>query len=187
VIMECLKTHTVAHLRECSRCGQQLPITHFQAQPYRNGQRRRQCRVCRQVTVEAWRLRHKEYDNEHKREYRLKRITANPVLEMLKGAQSRAKKQGIPFDLTLSDLVVPVACPVLGIVLSKRHGKGSCPASPSLDRVIPDHGYVRGNVHIISMRANRLKSNATIDDLEAVLAYMKRVTSSPSRPAPLPP
>jgi hypothetical protein len=46
--------------------------------------------------------------------------------------------------------------------------------SPSIDQIVPGGGYVPGNVRIISWKANRLKSNATIDDLEAILAYMKK-------------
>ena len=46
--------------------------------------------------------------------------------------------------------------------------------SPSLDRIRPQLGYVAGNVRVISNRANHLKSNGTISEFEAVLAYMKR-------------
>jgi hypothetical protein len=42
-----------------------------------------------------------------------------------------------------------------------------------LDRIIPELGYVPGNVKIISMRANRIKTNATIEDIKNVLLYLK--------------
>ncbi len=44
----------------------------------------------------------------------------------------------------------------------------------TLDRVVPSLGYVKGNVRVISFRANRLKNNATIDEIRAILAYMER-------------
>lgn len=45
--------------------------------------------------------------------------------------------------------------------------------APSLDRLVPALGYVRGNVRVISHRANRLKGDALIEEIEAVLHYMK--------------
>ena len=45
--------------------------------------------------------------------------------------------------------------------------------TPSLDRFVPNLGYVKGNIRVISFRANRLKSDATIDEMRQVLAYME--------------
>jgi hypothetical protein len=42
-----------------------------------------------------------------------------------------------------------------------------------LDRINPEKGYVIGNVNWISGRANRIKYNATIYELESILSYMK--------------
>lgn len=38
--------------------------------------------------------------------------------------------------------------------------------SPSIDKVIPELGYVRGNVWVISNKANRIKNNATLEELK---------------------
>ena len=37
--------------------------------------------------------------------------------------------------------------------------------TPTLDKIIPKFGYVRGNVHVISFKANTMKSNGTLDEL----------------------
>lgn len=89
------------------------------------------------------------------------------------GARSRAKKRGLPFDITYEDVVVPEFCPILGIPLKEKGRPGWSDNSPSLDRIIPEKGYVKGNVRVISNRANRIKIDATIEELELVLADLR--------------
>jgi len=48
-------------------------------------------------------------------------------------------------------------------------------ASPSLDRINNLLGYVKGNVHVISMKANRIKTDATVEELEQVVSYLKKI------------
>jgi hypothetical protein len=129
-----------------------------------------------------------------RREQRIREKTRDPVGYLLDHARARAKKVGVPFDLSREDIVMPERCPVLGIEF--KWGTGAMGwrnmASPSLDRIIPRLGYVRGNVRVISNRANHLKSNGTISEFEAVLAYMKRegaeyALSGNAEPVELPP
>jgi len=99
-------------------------------------------------------------------------VSKNINRHMLKSAKNRAEKQGVPFDLTASDIVIPSFCPVLGIALKRGVG-GWCDGSPSLDRFIPELGYVKDNVCVISHRANMIKTNATVDEVEAVAFWMR--------------
>ena len=87
-----------------------------------------------------------------------------PEYWMFHGAQRRAKEKGIPFNLTLDDIVIPEVCPLLNIPIFIGT-KTACDNSPTLDRLIPSLGYVKGNILVISDKANRIKSNATIDEL----------------------
>ena len=88
----------------------------------------------------------------------------------------RAKRQGIPFDITPEDIKIVDKCPVLGIDIVKHHNKkGYHPNSLSLDRIYPEKGYVKGNVRVISARANLLKNDATIQELELVLKDLKDI------------
>tara|TARA_E500000178_G_C16966537_1_gene728726 strand:+ start:653 stop:1063 length:411 start_codon:yes stop_codon:yes gene_type:complete len=85
----------------------------------------------------------------------------------------KCDKQDLAFDFKIDDLApFPLVCPVLEIPIDYfKKGHGGSNYSPSIDRVIPDDGYVRGNVRIISQKANRLKQNSSIDEQIQLLAY----------------
>lgn len=95
------------------------------------------------------------------------------------GAKSRAGKVGIAFNLAFEDIEWPQFCPMLGIRinygLKGRRNRGD--DSPSLDRTIPSLGYTKGNVVVLSWRANRIKYDSTIDEIEKLLVYLKKVRS----------
>lgn len=93
--------------------------------------------------------------------------------KLLYGAKERAKQYGVPFNIDASDIVIPEFCPALGVKLV--HGKGKiCANSPTLDRRVPELGYVKGNVAVISQKANTIKSNATAEEVESVLNWMRK-------------
>ena len=85
----------------------------------------------------------------------------------------RALKKGILFAIEESDIVIPTTCPVLGIPILRDEG---APRDnlPSLDRIIPALGYVRGNIAVISMRANQLKNAATLDELTLIRDWLAK-------------
>lgn len=91
---------------------------------------------------------------------------------MLRCARSRAKQQNIPFDLTADDIIIPEFCPILGLKLEIASGKAE-DNSPSLDKIIPSLGYVKGNICVISNRANRIKYNASLDELKKVVSFLE--------------
>lgn len=93
---------------------------------------------------------------------------------LVSAAKYRAKKCGIPFDLTPDDFTIPDFCPVLGHAFEPP--KKNAWWSPSLDRIIPELGYIKGNVQIISMRANMIKLDASLAELEKVTEYVRRLT-----------
>lgn len=94
---------------------------------------------------------------------------------MLAAAKHRAQRDGLEFNITVEDIHIPETCPVLGIPIFARmeNKSGPGPNSPSLDRCNNDLGYIKGNVCVISHRANGLKSNGTIEEIRLVLAYME--------------
>lgn len=88
---------------------------------------------------------------------------------MFYDARKRAIKLGLPFDITPDDITVPEFCPVLGIKLLIAGARDN---RPSLDRIKPSNGYVKTNIAVISFRANRLKSDASPDEIKRILSYM---------------
>ena len=73
----------------------------------------------------------------------------------------------------MNDIKIPLNCPILQIPLINSLGGKSIDNSPSLDRIDSSKGYIKGNVRIISMRANRLKQDSTIDELKKIILYME--------------
>lgn len=89
--------------------------------------------------------------------------------ELWAAARDRSSRKGRPFDIEPSDIQIPETCAILGMTLSR--GKGQYhDASPTLDCIDPVKGYVKGNVRVISRRANMLKSNATSAEMRRILA-----------------
>lgn len=76
--------------------------------------------------------------------------------------RAKAKKLELEFDMTAADLQVPAVCPftLLPFDFGPKDGKPTA-RSPSVDRIKPDRGYVRGNVRVISFQANCAKSDIT--------------------------
>jgi hypothetical protein len=88
----------------------------------------------------------------------------------LGNAKSRSVREGVPFNLVLQDLIdiATDECPILRIPFvwgASGLGKGKTrPDSPTLDRIIPELGYTKGNIAFLSYRANRIKDNGTMQE-----------------------
>lgn len=118
----------------------------------------------------------KGVDTEKRKLTRLKRKeylkTNSPNLYLYRIARTRAKNQNVSFQIEVEDIIVPEKCPILGIDLFFTDGKLT-DNTPTLDKVKPKLGYVKGNVAVISNRANRLKSCMNKEELLSLLEYME--------------
>ncbi len=140
-------------------------------------------RAALQEYQKAWRAKnHEEVKAKDKAKYQRRKVeiaakerhtrVSDPGSGMLKAAKIRATRSNLPFDLCREDLFIPEFCPVLGIRIEV--GAGSpLPGSPSLDRVVPSLGYVRGNVCVISHRANCIKRDGTAAELRLIADYIE--------------
>ena len=102
-------------------------------------------------------------------------ITDKDTKQLLNNLKASALKRGIPFELTVADIDdigIPLRCPVFGIPIyfHRDHPRDD---SISFDRVDSSRGYTRDNVIIISNRANKLKSDATLKEMEALVNFYK--------------
>lgn len=138
--------------RRCLKCRRLKALNNFHKHDGCKHGRNSICKTCRKPVC--------------KQQYRRTRI----AYRLFYAAKYRAQRLGIPFHIQLKDVVVPVTCPVLGVPL---HYKTKY--SPSIDRINPKKGYVRGNVRVISKRANTLKNNGTLWEFQRIVNDLARV------------
>lgn len=118
----------------------------------------------------SWAAKNPGKANQRMREWRER----NPKYMLFKSAERRAKIKGIPFEITMEDIPdIPEICPLALIPIFRRgDGKrGPCDNSPSLDRREPEKGYIKGNIYVISHRANRWKGEMTHEQILRLAAY----------------
>ena len=111
------------------------------------------------------------------------RIHNNPnsiKLALLRGAKQRAKIKGLEFNIDISDIELPNVCPLLEIPLisSCREENSTIDNAYSIDRIDSNKGYIKGNVWVISYKANRIKNNASLEELELLVSNLRKKISS---------
>ena len=132
-----------ANHRPCVKCKEMKSFEEFHAHASCYMGVNTVCKVCRVSSS-------RESVKNQSREYKL-----------WHGAKSRAKAKGMDFDIELGDIIIPDVCPVFGTPLVRMDHH----AAPSLDRIDSSKGYVKGNVWVISNKANMMKGNATLEEL----------------------
>ena len=104
-------------------------------------------------------------------------LSKTPEYRMWYWAKNRAEEKGLPFNIEVSDIVIPDICPLLEIPL-KVCKSAAGDSSPSLDRLIPHLGYVKGNILVISFRANQIKNCASLDELMLISENLHGIFTS---------
>lgn len=149
----------------CGKCKEYKPFSDFYKNSRSSTGYQTYCKICikEYATGENWVAWRKE------RYYR------NPSRTIWIEARTRARHAQLPFNIEPEDCNIPEFCPVLGIKLISK-GKGTRDDStPTLDKVDPAKGYTKGNVNIISWKANRIKSNCSEPEVfDAIAAYIRK-------------
>jgi len=135
-------------------------------------------------THKDWCLKNKDYIAKKRSEnyaknkdkialYSLEYKDKNHAALLWRGARLRAKKNGREFNIDKSDVIVPEFCPILGVKLIRGRGVRSH-NSATIDRIDNKKGYIKGNIQVISCRANVMKNDASFEEIEKLYIYMKQ-------------
>lgn len=97
----------------------------------------------------------------------------SPWYGQASGIKARALENGIEFGFgSICECafylmkIAPPECPVFHVPFQRGTPGQFSPYAPSVDRKDNSKGYVRGNLQIISVKANTMKAHATQDELE---------------------
>jgi hypothetical protein len=165
--------------KRCPGCEKQLPLAYFSKDKHRSDGFRRKCKGCSSMEFKAY----SNTDNYKERlarqvEQNKKLKQEDPVKRWARDAyyntKQRATKLGLDFSLTKEWLIdnAPTRCPLLDIELVYNADK-SVENTASVDRKNSAQGYTIENCKIISFKANRIKSNASVDEIALLVKNMK--------------
>ena len=133
--------------RPCMKCNIMKPVSDFHKHRMCKGGYNSVCKTCR---VPLSKQSHIDRSKERR---------------MFDSAKSRATIKGREFTIELEDIHIPEFCPVFLTPM----------VAPSIDRIDSDRGYVKGNIRVISRRANILKNNASVEEMTLILADLIRI------------
>ena len=88
--------------------------------------------------------------------------------------KQNAKKTGYSWTVSLDDITWPIYCPILKLKID-YFSDFRTENSPSFDRINNNLGYIPGNVHIISWRANRIKNDGTAEEHRKIADYLDAI------------
>lgn len=152
----------------CKWCKEEKPVEQFPVRNDRSGRLRPYCYSCvNQISRARYEVHRQE----------------SPFKLKCSRTRTRAKSLGLDFNLTPEYLesIWTGVCPVLNdtIYLSERSRTDEFVAE--LDRFIPSKGYIIGNVHFLSRKANRLKNNVTTKELQQLINWMNNIENSQTK------
>jgi hypothetical protein len=125
------------------------------------------------------RIKHTETYQERSARTRFKYRETHPERIIFLSAKARAERDGFDFSIDYEDIKIPTVCPLMGIALTNIRGKGRVQTNPSLDRIDSSKGYIKGNIQVISELANRMKQDATSEQLIAFAKGILQIYNAP--------
>ena len=139
--------------RKCNLCKQDKPLSDYYVDSKNKNNYRGKCKkCCKIINNNAPCLK-------------------DPQWVLWNSARNRAKLMNVEFNLVQTDIDLSECCPYLGIRLDYTRASERDTirdfTTPSLDRIDSSKGYVKGNIRVISFKANAAKCDATEQELVA--------------------
>lgn len=162
----------------CRICKVFSPLENFSKNAASKDGKQAVCKPCDRKQIRDNRAKRGNAYLEYSKEYRTKHAKDFDyrIQCLLNVSRQRSRRKNRENTLTKQDLIdlfpSDGRCPVFGFIL-EWNSAGFRETSPSIDRIDSTRGYTRDNVQIISWKANRIKSYATIEEIETVLNYLK--------------
>lgn len=154
-------------VQKCRKCGikKELSVEFFyKTSGFRLGYNT----ICKLCHAENNRKRWHDPKNKVPREANYEQWKIDNIQRIiLNKKRSHAKEYNFDFNLELNDIIIPKYCPVFGIEL-KVVFNTRADESISVDRINSNLGYIKGNIIIVSWKANRLKGEADINQMKLV-------------------
>lgn len=158
--------------KRCSSCGIEKILDDFYNSKYGKFGKTNQCKNCMTSYRNANKVRQAEYmrnlrltDNDKVKETRNKSYHKDPRRKLFMSAKSRSKRLNIPFNIDIEDIIIPDKCPLLEVPFIQGT-KDNYQYSYSLDRIDNSKGYIKGNIQVITNKANSMKNNASVEELK---------------------
>ena len=158
------------------------------------------CKECDNKKSKKWREANPEKIREHNRKYReanpekikeynRKYREANQFKIAIRLVKMRSNKKKIPFDLDIEHLEqlwekCEGICSMTGVPMLKmsEEGHGKDPFVVSVDRIVPEKGYVKGNVRLVSFWYNATRSNNddkfTLEMFQRTIDHARTIASA---------
>lgn len=153
----------------CKKCNIIKDVSEFHKNKNTKSGLSEYCISCKQKYDAKYRKTDKIvqlYNSEKYKRRKLKYKNENYIKVKLYTAKLTAKARNIEFLIDESDFkILPEYCPLLGIKLDYEYGNGRNLNGASIDRIDNTRGYIKDNVWIISLLANTMKNEATIEQL----------------------
>lgn len=158
---------------QCSKCKEQKEQTNFYKTKQSKSGYRSWCKICHYTGS----------NNSPNRKYNANTYYAktkakNPALFMWKQAKHRAKfdYNNMEFSIVVEDIIIPDKCPYFNVPFIPLDKEWCF----SLDRIDSFKGYNKNNIQVISYKANKMKNDASLQELltfaEGVLAHHSKKT-----------
>ena len=146
-------------MKKCNICGIEKSLSEFYVRTKNSDKHMAACKPCCNARTRT------NYTEERS-------TKKGHAYQIFSRRKRQAKYKNVPFTIDFESIfeLAPDVCPILGTQLNwgEKLSRPQ-PNSPSLDKIIPELGYIEGNVRWISYRANIIKKIMCLTMIRKIL------------------